>query len=175
MLEKAEQRSRALGISSAAISKFPLCEPDTSSNVGTGTGACATTMASQQQKQRQQLQLQQQQQRQQLPLHTNVSSGGSSNNSSGGNFNKLHVIEKQTMETTVVSSSSSGTSPQKILRQFSAVDKENMDLGIEINIMTDKNVEVREMNGNFNAFNSSTCIFNIATLVKRTTFVIYCI
>ncbi|XP_013098884.2 anillin [Stomoxys calcitrans] len=144
MLEKAEQRSRALGISSTDASKFPCGDANTSSssmasNMSTGSnsiggsGACATTMAL----------ATQQQQKQQLPLHTS--------SSGGGNVNKLlQVIEKSPMDTVGAYKSGSGTgdnggghSPRKVLRQFSAVDKENMDLGIEINIMTDKNVEVQ--------------------------------
>ncbi|XP_073844612.1 anillin, actin binding protein [Musca autumnalis] len=139
MLEKAEQRSRALGISSTDASKFPCGDANTSSssmastistgsNMGSGVGAaCAMALASQQ--------------KQQLPLHssTNTTSSGG-----GGAVNKLHVVEK-TMETMASNSQnrSSNGSPRKVLRQFSAVDKENMDLGIEINIMTDKNVEVQ--------------------------------
>ncbi|XP_075166012.1 anillin, actin binding protein isoform X2 [Haematobia irritans] len=143
MLEKAEQRSRALGISSTDASKFPCGDANTSSSsmassmsTGSSSGACATTtaLASHQQ---------QQPQKQQLPLH--ASSGS-------GNVNKLlHVIEKSggQMDTRMAKNASSksgdngGGSPRKVLRQFSAVDKENMDLGIEINIMTDKNVEVQ--------------------------------
>lgn len=127
MLEKAEQRSRALGISNAAVSKFPVCDKEASSNFNAISGACATTMA-----------MASQQQKHQKPMHTIISGDGSS-----ANMNKLHVIEKNNKEKTVVSSSHSANSPQKILRQFSAVDKENMDLGIEINIVTDKNVEVQ--------------------------------
>ncbi|XP_065367691.1 anillin isoform X2 [Calliphora vicina] len=127
MLEKAEQRSRTLGISNAAVSKFPVCDKEASSNFNAISGACATTMA-----------MASQQQKQQKPMQTIVSGDGS-----GANITKLHVIEKNNKEKTVVSTSHGANSPQKVLRQFSAVDKENMDLGIEINIVTDKNVEVQ--------------------------------
>lgn len=117
MLEKANQRSRALGISNTAVSEFPMIDnKNSSSNINTLSGACATTMASQQQ---------------QKPTYTTASFDGSSAIKS-----KLHVIEKHNDKESVAAE------PQKVLRQFSAVDKENMDLGIEINIVTDKNVEV---------------------------------
>ncbi|XP_037827821.1 anillin isoform X2 [Lucilia sericata] len=122
MLEKAEQRSRALGISNADVSKFPVCDKEASSNFNALSGACATTMA-----------MASQQQQQQKPMHTIVSADGS-----GANKNRLNVIEKNNKDKNI-----NPASPQKILRQFSAVDKENMDLGIEINIVTDKNVEVQ--------------------------------
>lgn len=108
-----------MGISNAAVSKFPVRENEGSTNFNALSGACAATMA-----------MASQQQQKHMP--TILSSDGS-----GANKNKLQVIEKRNKENTVASSS-----PQKVLRQFSAVDKENMDLGIEINIVTDKNVEV---------------------------------
>lgn len=137
MLEKAEQRSRALGICSTNASKFPCGDANTtsSSSMASSTSnvaACTTTMALASQ--------QQAQQKQQLPLHTT--------NSSAGNINKLVVVEKPgTMEPMALDKAGGcggvGGSPRKVLRHFSAVDKENVDLGIEINIMTNENVEVR--------------------------------
>lgn len=134
MLEKAEQRSRALGICSTNASKFPCGDANTtsSSSMASSTSnvaACTTTMALASQ--------QQAQQKQQLPLH--------STNSSAGNINKLVVVEKPgTMEPMSLDKAGGcGGSPRKVLRHFSAVDKENVDLGIEINIMTNENVEVR--------------------------------
>lgn len=136
MLEKAEQRSRALGICSTNASKFPCGDANTtsSSSMASSTSnvaACTTTMALASQ--------QQAQQKQQLPLHTT--------NSSAGNINKLVVVEKPgTMEPMSLDKAGGcggGGSPRKVLRHFSAVDKENVDLGIEINIMTNENVEVR--------------------------------
>ena len=116
MLEKAEERSRALGVSNASASKFPLSSDDGSANAKALGSLCEKAMAiSSQQKTR----------RQQLP----TASGRE-------NINKLQVIEKHNKET------DSSQTPQKVLRQFSAIDKENMDLGIEISILTDKNVEV---------------------------------
>lgn len=116
MLEKAEERSRALGVSNASASKFPLRSDDGSSNSVALSGSCERAMAiSSQQKTRKQ-------QPATAPGRENI--------------NKLQVIEKQNKET-----GSSQTS-QKVLRQFSAIDKENIDLGIEISILTDKNVEV---------------------------------
>ncbi|XP_005179020.1 anillin [Musca domestica] len=140
MLEKAEQRSRALGICSTDASKFPCGDANTSSSsmastISTGSGvgaACTTTMALASQ------------QKQQLPLHSSANTSSSTASGGEGTVNKLHVVEKS-VETMASNSQnkSSNVSPRKVLRQFSAVDKENMDLGIEINIMTDKNVEVQ--------------------------------
>lgn len=137
MLEKAEQRSRALGICSTNASKFPCGDANTTSSSSmassstSNVAACTTTMALASQ--------QQAQQKQQLPLHTT--------NSSAGNINKLVVVEKPgTMEPMSLDKAGGcggGGSPRKVLRHFSAVDKENVDLGIEINIMTNENVEVR--------------------------------
>lgn len=127
MLEKAEQRSRALGISSAAVSKFPVSnDTEVSSNFNALSGACATTMAM----------ASQLQQKQQKPMQTIVTTTAMTDGSGANknNNNKLQVIEKNNKEM--------ANSPQKVLRQFSAVDKENIDLGIEINIVTDKDVEV---------------------------------
>ncbi|KAM7342232.1 anillin, actin binding protein isoform 2-T3 [Cochliomyia hominivorax] len=122
MLEKAEQRSRALGISSAAVSKFPVSNMEASSeNFNTLSGACATTMAM----------ASQQQEKQKKPMQAVEASEGIC----ASKHNKLQVIEKNNKDITNTS--------QKVLRQFSAVDKENMDLGIEINIVTDKDVEVQ--------------------------------
>lgn len=142
MLEKAEQRSRALGICSTDASKFPCGDANTSSSsmastISTGSGvgaACTTTMALASQ------------QKQQLPLHSSVNTSSSTTSGGGGTVNKLHVVEKS-VETMASNSQnkSSNVSPRKVLRQFSAVDKENMDLGIEINIMADKNVEVSKV------------------------------
>ncbi|XP_060652366.1 LOW QUALITY PROTEIN: anillin [Drosophila nasuta] len=109
MLEKAEQRSRALGISNA--SKFPLSEcslttPTPASTVAAKPASSATATA---------------------PMSVN---SGSSNNS--GN-NKIVILEKATLE----------ASPSKPLRHYAAVNKENMEMGIEINITTAQPIGVQ--------------------------------
>uniref|UniRef100_A0A1A9WMV8 PH domain-containing protein n=1 Tax=Glossina brevipalpis TaxID=37001 RepID=A0A1A9WMV8_9MUSC len=126
MLEKAEKRSQALGVSSVNLSTSVAEASSIMSSDG-----CAP------QKQQQQPLLQQKQKKQ---LHTTMHSSG------GANVNKLQVIEKQSNESNVAGIGGSGGNdnpPKKIMRQFAAIDKENMDLGIEINIMTDKHVEVQ--------------------------------
>lgn len=116
MLEKAEERSRVLGISNASASKFPLRNDDNASSADALSGSCEKAMA---------FSSQQQVRKQQLPTPSGRENG-----------NKLQVIEKNNKET------DKSPSSQKVLRHFSALDKENMDLGIEISILTDKNVEV---------------------------------
>ncbi|XP_017049249.1 anillin isoform X2 [Drosophila ficusphila] len=107
MLEKAEQRSRALGISNA--SKFPTPFPEGS-----------------------------------VPNSTSASSAGDARvlaprshspgvQSTGSGSGKVVVLDKATLE----------ASPTKPLRHYAAVNKENMEMGIEINITTDKPIGVQ--------------------------------
>ncbi|KAL9921527.1 anillin-like isoform 5-T6 [Glossina fuscipes fuscipes] len=133
MLEKAEKRRRALGVGS--VVDISSCLAEVSSNMQ--SDVCAETMAvaveSQQKKQ----------QKQKKQLHTTVVHSDSIANV---NVNRLQVVEKEFNETKVAGihgSANPDCTSKKILRQFAAVDKENMDLGIEINIMTDKHVEVQ--------------------------------
>ncbi|KAI8037288.1 anillin isoform X1 [Drosophila gunungcola] len=100
MLEKAEQRSRALGISNA--SKFPPPSSATSSS-----GGDAGVLA----------------QRSRSPGVQSTASGGG----------KVVVLDKAMLE----------ASPAKPLRHYAAVNKENMEMGIEINITTDKPIGVQ--------------------------------
>lgn len=105
MLEKAEQRSRALGISNA--SKFPLVECSVpSSSATSASGGDAGVLAPR-----------------------SRSPGGQSAASGGG---KVVTLGKATLE----------ASPAKPLRHYTAVNKENLDMGIEINITTDKPIGV---------------------------------
>lgn len=150
MLEKAEQRSRALGISNT--SKLPLAECSGvsvatagASGGGGDAGLSMLTSLKHQQKKKEQ----QQQQPQQLPLRSSAAQSTmttttthASTNTVASSVNKLQVVEKKSAMLDGTSTGSGAVSPNKVLRQFSAVDKENMDLGIEINIMTDKNIEV---------------------------------
>ncbi|XP_016958365.1 anillin isoform X2 [Drosophila biarmipes] len=110
MLEKAEQRSRALGISNA--SKFPLAECSVPSSVSTTT----TTFSSAGDV---------------GVLAPRSHSPGVQSTASGGG--KVVVLGKATLE----------ASPAKPLRHYTAVNKENMDMGIEINITTDKPIGVQ--------------------------------
>ncbi|KAL9913763.1 anillin-like isoform 2-T4 [Glossina fuscipes fuscipes] len=133
MLEKAEKRRRALGVGS--VVDISSCLAEVSSNMQ--SDVCAETMAvaveSQQKKQ----------QKQKKQLHATVVHSDSIANV---NVNRLQVVEKEFNETKVAGihgSANPDCTSKKILRQFAAVDKENMDLGIEINIMTDKHVEVQ--------------------------------
>ncbi|XP_034479698.1 anillin isoform X2 [Drosophila innubila] len=105
MLEKAEQRSRALGITNA--SKFPLSECSLTTPASASTSAAAPTPKS-------------------------VNSSGSSS-SSGGGGSKVVILEKTTLE----------ASPTKPLRHYAAVNKENMEMGIEINITTAQPIGVQ--------------------------------
>ncbi|EDX06042.1 GD10494 [Drosophila simulans] len=106
MLEKAEQRSRALGISNA--SKFPLAECSVpSSSATSASGGDAGVLAPR-----------------------SRSPGGQSAGSGGG---KVVMLGKATLE----------ASPAKPLRHYTAVNKENLDMGIEINITTDKPIGVQ--------------------------------
>ncbi|XP_054738655.1 anillin isoform X2 [Anastrepha obliqua] len=131
MLDKAEQRSRALGISSAGVySRYE------------STGATEDGQTCQQLTVQQKPSIIQQLDRQVTPAasaqaltQTVVNRSVESSTSSG---NKLQVVEKTPIDVMKPSSST-----KKVHRQFSAVDKENRDMGIEINIVTDKNVEVQ--------------------------------
>ncbi|KPU76499.1 uncharacterized protein Dana_GF13186, isoform B [Drosophila ananassae] len=98
MLEKAEQRSRALGISNA--SKFPLSE-------------CSVPSAS--------------------TASDAVVSQRSRSPGSGSTSSKVVILDKAALE----------ASPTKPLRHYTAVNKENMEMGIEINITTDKPIGVQ--------------------------------
>uniref|UniRef100_A0A1A9ZYF2 PH domain-containing protein n=1 Tax=Glossina pallidipes TaxID=7398 RepID=A0A1A9ZYF2_GLOPL len=132
MLEKAEKRRRALGVGS--VVDISSCLAEISSNVQ--SDVCAETMAVAADLQ------QKKQQKQKKQLYTAVRSDSVAN----VNVNRLQVIEKESNETNVAGicgSPNADCTSKKILRQFAAVDKENMDLGIEINIMTDKHVEVQ--------------------------------
>jgi len=106
MLEKAEQRSRALGISNA--SKFPLseCSVPSSTTTSSSSGGDAGVLAP----------------RSRSPGVQSTASGGG----------KVVVLGKATLE----------ASPAKPLRHYTAVNKENLDMGIEINITTDKPIGV---------------------------------
>ncbi|KAL7735410.1 hypothetical protein ACLKA6_019529 [Drosophila palustris] len=106
MLEKAEQRSRALGITNA--SKFPLSECSLTTTSTQAKPASTATSAL-----------------------TSVSSSGG--NSSGGSSSKVVILEKATLE----------ASPTKPLRHYAAVNKENMEMGIEINITTAQPIGVQ--------------------------------
>lgn len=97
MLEKAEQRSRALGISNA--SKFPLSE-------------CSVPTAAAPE------------------VAPRSRSPGVQSSASGSG--KVVVLDKAMLE----------ASPSKPLRHYAAVNKENMEMGIEINITTDKPIGV---------------------------------
>ncbi|XP_068144825.1 anillin isoform X1 [Drosophila tropicalis] len=100
MLEKAEQRSRALGISNT--SKFPLAE------CSVDTDASPSNVKP-------------------TPAVRSHSPGG------GSSSGKVVVLDKATLE----------ASPSKPLRHYAAVNKENMEMGIEINITTDKPIGVQ--------------------------------
>ncbi|XP_069964922.1 anillin isoform X3 [Bactrocera oleae] len=134
MLEKAEQRSKLLGISKAR--KHPLVESvgefNTAKSVDVGDVENRT-------KQKQPFLTQQitVQPVVAASLQATVQKGTSAKSESGLSCNKLEVIEK-----TVNNTASLSNNEQKFHRQFSAVNKENMDLGIEINIVTNKNMEV---------------------------------
>ncbi|XP_017108403.2 anillin isoform X2 [Drosophila bipectinata] len=99
MLEKAEQRSRALGISNA--SKFPLSECSVPSATSDASDAVVP-------------------QRSRSP-------------GSGSTSSKVVILDKAALE----------ASPTKPLRHYTAVNKENMEMGIEINITTDKPIGVQ--------------------------------
>lgn len=121
MLEKAEQRSRALGITNA--SKFPLSECSLTTPASASTSAA--TAAS-------------------------VSSSGSS--SSGGG--KVVILEKTTLE----------ASPTKPLRHYAAVNKENMEMGIEINITTAQPIGVSFLRFVFASVRFRWCFFFLPLL-----------
>lgn len=129
MLEKAEQRSRTLGISNA--SKFPLSECVNA--VSSEANVDAASMGPLQQKQQKHEQIKS------VPCSSAQAVTFASKHT--GTTNKqLQVVEKKSIDSDAAPNA--GGSPNKVLRQFSAVNKENVDLGIEINIMMDKNVEV---------------------------------
>ncbi|KAH8371174.1 hypothetical protein KR093_006388, partial [Drosophila rubida] len=116
MLEKAEQRSRALGITNA--SKFPLSECSlTTDATATPAAGTKTTQASSSSLAT-------------APMSVN---SNSSNNSGSSSNNKVVVLEKATLE----------ASPTKPLRHYAAVNKENMEMGIEINITTAQPIGVQ--------------------------------
>ncbi|XP_023177794.2 anillin isoform X2 [Drosophila hydei] len=100
MLEKAEQRSRALGITNA--SKFPLAECTVTSEA---TPAATTTTSS-------------------------VPKGSSVASSAAG---KVVILDKATLS----------ASPTKPLRHYAAVNKENLEMGIEINITSAQPIGVQ--------------------------------
>lgn len=134
MLEKAEQRSRLLGISKEG--KHPLVESVRESNTGKLVDVGVVENRTQQN------QPFQTQQKTVQPvvgasLQATAHKGTSTNGESGLSCNKLEVIEKMVNNTASLSSNE-----RKVHRQFSAVNKENMDLGIEINIVTNKDMEV---------------------------------
>ncbi|EDW09165.1 anillin [Drosophila mojavensis] len=114
MLEKAEQRSRALGITNA--SKFPLAEctltseatpaattKTTSSSTSTSASASASASA---------------------PTESSASSSAAG---------KVVVLDKATLS----------ASPTKPLRHYAAVNKENLEMGIEINITSAQPIGVQ--------------------------------
>ncbi|XP_030559837.1 anillin isoform X1 [Drosophila novamexicana] len=105
MLEKAEQRSRALGITNA--SKFPLAECTLTTETEASAVSKATPAAS--------------------------ATASASTGSSGGNAGKVVILEKATL----------AASPTKPLRHYAAVNKENMEMGIEINITTAQPIGVQ--------------------------------
>ncbi|CAD7014634.1 unnamed protein product [Ceratitis capitata] len=116
MLEKAEQRSRVLGISKA--SEYPITTTEQIS---------------------QQLPVKNKSNRQQQVVDSVTATCAQTltNNESSKNFNKMQVVETTPLGEETVSSNEN-----KVHRQFTAVGKENLDLGIEINIVTNKDVEV---------------------------------
>lgn len=109
MLEKAEQRSRALGITNA--SKFPLSECSISAATADAPSAAASAGVSINKP---------------TPLQTPTPTSISSSNISNAGAGKIVILEKATLE----------ASPTKPLRHYAAVNKENMEMGIEINITT---------------------------------------
>ncbi|EDW02218.1 GH21874 [Drosophila grimshawi] len=114
MLEKAEQRSRALGITNA--SKFPLAEC-TLATPAAATAAAETTSAV-------------------VSKATTASASASASTpatSNSSNSGKIVILEKATLE----------ASPTKPLRHYAAVNKENMEMGIEINITTAQPIGVQ--------------------------------
>ncbi|XP_030368854.1 anillin isoform X2 [Scaptodrosophila lebanonensis] len=110
MLEKAEQRSRALGITNA--SKFPLaeCIPLHSTEYTTNVDASSSSSSASK------------------VISNAVTGSGSANSNS-----KVVILDKANLE----------ASPTKPLRHYAAVNKENMEMGIEINITTDKPIGVQ--------------------------------
>ncbi|BFG03358.1 anillin [Drosophila madeirensis] len=107
MLEKAEQRSRALGISNA--SQFPLTECTVaSSSAATNLRPTKPT-----------------------PNRSRSPAGQSITSSNGGG--KVVILDKAMME----------ASPTKPVRHYTAVNKENMEMGIEINITSAKAIGVQ--------------------------------
>lgn len=109
MLEKAEQRSRALGITNA--SKFPLSECSISTTAEAPFAAAASAGVSISKP---------------TPTQTPTATSISSSNISNAGAGKIVILEKAMLE----------ASPTKPLRHYAAVNKENMEMGIEINITT---------------------------------------
>lgn len=110
MLEKAEQRSRALGITNA--SKFPLseCSISTAEVLPSASVSISKPTLTP------------------TPTPTPTSISGNSNG-------KVVILEKATLE----------ASPSKPLRHYAAVNKENMEMGIEINITTAQPIGVSSL------------------------------
>ncbi|KAL9916206.1 anillin-like isoform 1-T1 [Glossina fuscipes fuscipes] len=128
MLEKNEKRTRPLG--AASVVDISCCSAEVSSN--TGSNVCTETMAVAADSQHKELQ--KQKKRCYTTLH------------SGSDINRLQVIGEESNETNkagTYGSANADCTSKKILRQFAALDKENMGLGIEINIMKDKHVDVQ--------------------------------
>lgn len=134
MLEKAEKRSRTLDVNNTTSEiNDPEKRTTTTSDVSTITEegndeSVATALEYQQQ---------------QVILHS--IHGNNYSNSK----NKLQVIEKNSLAVSeqqfmTVSEQKEGAEslPTKVQRQFSVVDKENLDVDVKLNVMTYENVEV---------------------------------
>ncbi|XP_011196764.1 anillin [Zeugodacus cucurbitae] len=136
MLEKAEQRSRLLGI--RKTSKHPFVESAGDTTISNDGGVLENRTQNLTQQKQSFLS-------QELTVHPIVAEslqatthkGSNTSGESALSCNKLEVIEKP-----VNNASSLSANENKFHRQFSAVNKENMDLGIEINIVTNKDMEV---------------------------------
>ncbi|XP_029408021.2 anillin isoform X4 [Bactrocera dorsalis] len=159
ILEKAEQRSRLLGISKA--SKHPLIESAREFNIAKSVEV-GDVESRTQQKQTFQTQQITVQPAVAASLQATSRKGTSAKNESGLNCNKLEVIEKVVNNTASLSNTE-----QKVHRQFSAVNKQNMDLGIEINIVTNKNMEVEVQVEEQDIVNND--VSHIKTALEQTT------
>ncbi|XP_018794044.1 PREDICTED: actin-binding protein anillin isoform X1 [Bactrocera latifrons] len=159
ILEKAEQRSRLLGISKA--SKHPRVESAGEFNIEKSIKVGNVENGTQQKQtfQTQQITVQP---AVAASLQATSHKGTSAKNENGLNCNKLEVIEK-----VVNNTASFSNTEQKVHRQFSAVNKENMDLGIEINIVTNKNMEVEVQVEEQNIVNND--VSHIKTALEQTT------
>lgn len=121
MLEKAEQRSKALGISKANKFEPPHAQNENVTPVFKKSTQQSTYLVPAESVSN--------------PLQqANQMVAASSSN------NRLNVVQKKVEN--LNNKNDKMMCQDKVRRQFS-VDKENMDLGIEINITTDKNVEVQ--------------------------------